>query len=182
MDKFSEEKISTKRIFDGRLLGVRVDTVRVPNGLETTREIVEHPGAVAIVAVTKANEMVLVRQFRTPTGEVLLEVPAGVPHKEEKREESARRELAEETGYHARNVRKVWAGYSSPGYSNELIEFFLATDFELRPPSPDEDEFVVPELIKVEKCLALVKQGKIRDNKTIVGIMIADLYLKGELA
>lgn len=181
MDKLAEKKIGTQRVFAGRLLGVRVDTVQVPSGLETTREIVEHPGAVAIVAVTENQELVLVRQFRTPTGEVLLEIPAGVPHKGEKREESARRELAEETGYHAKNVRKVWEGYSSPGYSNELIEFFLATDFERRPPAPDEDEFVEPELIKVSACLDLLKAGKVRDNKTIVGIVIADRFLKGEL-
>jgi ADP-ribose pyrophosphatase len=181
MDKFSEKLISSKRIFDGRLLGVRVDTVKVANGLETTREIVEHPGAVAVVAVTGNNELVLVRQFRTPTGEALLELPAGVPHKGEKREESARRELAEETGYHARNVKKIWEGYASPGYSNELIEFFLATEFEQRPPAPDEDEFVEPELVGLGAAWELVKAGKVRDNKTIIGILIADLLRKGEL-
>ncbi|MCU0641704.1 MAG: NUDIX hydrolase [Candidatus Margulisbacteria bacterium] len=181
MDKFAEQRISSRELFQGRLLRVRIDTVKVANGLETTREIVEHPGAVAIVAVTAEKEIVLVRQFRTPTGEVLLELPAGVPHQGEQREGSARRELAEETGYHAKNVRKIWEGYASPGYSNELIEFFLATDLELKSPSPDEDEFVEPELIGVAAAVALVRQGEIRDNKTMIGIMIADLFLKGEL-
>lgn len=81
MEKFEEKEISSKRVFDGRLLRVRVDTVRLSNGVESTREIVEHPGAVAVIAITKDNEMVLVRQFRRAAGEVLLEVPAGVPEK-----------------------------------------------------------------------------------------------------
>lgn len=115
MEKFEEKEISSKRVFEGRLLGVRVNAVRLPNGVETSREIVEHPGAVAVVAISEDNELVLVRQFRKATGEVLLEVPAGVPKKGEKGEEAARRELEEETGYHAHRVKKIWEGYASPG-------------------------------------------------------------------
>lgn len=181
MEKFEEKQISSKRIFDGRLLGLRVDTVRLPSGAESTREIVEHPGAVAIVAITKDNEMIFVRQFRKATGEILLEVPAGVPGKGEKGEEAARRELEEETGYHAKSVRKIWEGYSTPGYSNEIIQFYLATDMNLMKQKPDEDEFVEVELVDIETCLDLVKTGKVRDNKTIVGVMIADLFVRGEL-
>lgn len=175
-----EKQIGSKRIFDGRLLGLRVDTVKLPNGIESTREIVEHPGAVAIVAITRDNEMIFVRQFRKATGEILLEVPAGVPGKSEKGEAAARRELKEETGYHAKNVKKIWEGYASPGYSDELIRFYLATDMNLMQQCPDEDEFVEVELVDIETCLDLVKTGKVRDNKTAVGIWLADLFLKGE--
>ena len=181
MDKLSEKLLSSKRIFDGRLLGLRVDTVEMPGGITSTREVVEHPGAVAVVALTADNKLVLVRQFRTPTGEVVLELPAGVPDQNEKGEDAARRELQEETGYYAKTVTKIWQGYASPGYSNEQIQFFLAQELELRQQSPDEDEFVEVELIDLEKCLALIKSGGIRDNKTFIGVMIADLCRKGEL-
>jgi len=181
MEKFKEKEISTKRIFDGRLLGVRVDTVKLPNGVESTREIVEHPGAVAIVAVTSDNELVLVRQFRSATGEVLLEVPAGVPKKGEKGEDAARRELEEETGYHAKRITKVWEGYASPGYSNELIQYYLAQDMNMMKQKTEEDEFIEVDLVDIELCLDLVKTGKIKDNKTMIGVMIADMAAKGEI-
>ena len=176
-----EKSVSTKRIFDGRLIGVRVDTVQLPNGQEATREIVEHPGAVAIIAITDENKLVLVRQYRRPTGEVLLEIPAGVPGKEEQGTEAARRELEEETGYQAKSIKNIFAGYSSPGYSDELIEFYLATELTLAPAHPDEDEFVEVELIDLKAGLNLIKTGKIKDNKTAVGIMIADRWRRGEL-
>ena len=182
MKNLEEKEISSKRIFDGRLLGVRIDTVKLPNGKESTREVVEHPGAVAIIAITADNEMVLVRQFRQPTGEILLEVPAGVPLKGESGEAAARRELEEETGYHAKKIKKLWEGYTTPGYSNELIHYFLALDMNLMKQRPDEDEFVEVELIDIEACLDMVKTGKIRDNKTAIGILFADKYLKGELS
>ncbi len=181
MEKFEEKEISSKRVFEGKLLGVRVDTVKLPNGVESNREVVEHPGAVAVVAVTKDNELVLVRQFRKAAGEVLLEVPAGVPKKSEKGEETARRELEEETGYHAGKITKVWEGYASPGYSNELIRYYLATDMNLMQQKTEEDEFIEVDLVEIDLCLDLVKTGRIKDNKTMVGIMIADLLVKGEL-
>lgn len=181
MEKFEEKEISSKRVFDGRLLRVRVDTVKLPNGVESTREVVEHPGAVAVIAITKDNEMVLVRQFRKATGEVLLEVPAGVPEKGEKGEDAARRELEEETGYHAKKITKVWEGYASPGYSNELIKYYLAQDMNLMEQRTEEDELIEVDLVETDLCLDLIKTGKIRDNKTVVGVMIADLFLKGEL-
>jgi ADP-ribose pyrophosphatase len=181
VEKFEEKEMSSKRIFDGRLLGLRVDTVELPNNIQSTREIVEHPGAVAVIALTKDNEMVLVRQFRRPTGEVLLEVPAGVPQKGEKGEDAARRELEEETGYHAKKVTKAWEAYTTPGYSNELIQYYIAQDMNLMRTHADEDEFVEAELVDFDLCLDLVKTGKIKDNKTIVGVMIAELFLKGAL-
>jgi ADP-ribose pyrophosphatase len=125
--------------------------------------------------------MLLVRQFRKATGEVLLELPAGVPLPGEKGEEAARRELEEETGYHAKKVRKAWEGYASPGYSNEIISYYIAEEMNLIKQKTDADEVIEVEMIEVELGLDLIKTGKIRDNKTIVGVMIADLFLKGEL-
>lgn len=182
MDKFQEKEIKTRRIFRGRLLGVREDTVELPSGRQSTREIVEHPGAIAIVAITKDKEMVLVRQFRKAAGGVLLEVPAGVPKKGELGEDCARRELEEETGFHAKRVRKIWEGYASPGYSTEFIQYYLAEDMIHMKQKPDEDEFIEVDLAEIDLCVDMLKNGKIKDNKTMIGIMIADIYIKGELS
>ncbi|MFH1683756.1 MAG: NUDIX hydrolase [Candidatus Margulisiibacteriota bacterium] len=176
-----EKEIEREIIYKGTLLGLRKDTVELPNGKKSTREVVEHPGAIAVIAVTKDKELILVRQFRKPTEEILLEVPAGVPKKGESAEDCAKRELEEETGFHAKKVRKIWEGYASPGYSDEIIQFVLAEDMTLMKQKTDEDEFIEVDLVDVEACVDMLKNGKIRDNKTMIGIMIADLVLKGEL-
>ncbi len=182
MDKLWEKEIKSEMIYKGTLLGLRRDTVKLPDGRQSTREVVEHPGAVAVVAITKDKELVMVRQFRKPTGKVLLEVPAGVPKKKESPEDCARRELEEETGFHAKKVRKIWEGYASPGYSDELIQFCLAEDMTRMKQKTEEDEFIEVDLVDLDLCVDLLKNGKIRDNKTMIGIMIADLVVKGELS
>lgn len=181
MKKLEEKQIKTERLYKGTLLGLRRDTVKLPNGKESTREVVEHPGAIAIVAITRDKELVLVRQFRKPTNEILLEIPAGVPKKNEAGEDCARRELEEETGFHAKKIRKVWEGYASPGYSDELIQFYLAEEMTHIKQKTDEDEFIEVDLVDIEVCVDMLKNGKIRDNKTMIGIMIASFYLSGEL-
>ena len=182
MKKLEEKEIKREKIYKGTLLGLRRDTVRLPDGKTSTREIVEHPGAVAIVAITKDEELVLVRQFRKPTGETLLELPAGVPKKGETPEATARRELEEETGFHAKRIKKVWEGYASPGYSDEIIRFCLAQEMVQMKQNMDEDEFVEVDLLDIELCREMLKAGKIRDNKTMIGIMLAGLYLNGEIS
>jgi ADP-ribose pyrophosphatase len=182
MKKLWEKEIKTKRIFKGKLLGLREDTVKLPSGRKSTREIVEHPGAVAIIAVTKDIELVMVRQFRKAVDDILLEVPAGVPKKGESGKECARRELEEETGFHAKKVRKIWEGYASPGYSNELIQYCLAEEMTRTHQKTEADEFIEVDLVDMELCVDMLKNGKINDNKTMIGIMIADMYLKGELS
>jgi ADP-ribose pyrophosphatase len=181
MTKLWEKLIETKRIFTGRLLSLRVDKVEMPDGKSSTREVVEHPGAVAVVAITKNNELVLVRQFRTATGEVVLEIPAGVPGKEEPGEVAAARELEEETGYRPGKVAKIYEGFASPGYSSEVLRYYLATDLQKTNQNTDEDEFVEVDHLPVSQCLKMLAAGEIKDNKTIVGILIADKFLKGEL-
>ncbi len=182
MEKLTEKEIKRERIYKGTLLGLRRDTVELPSGRKSTREIVEHPGAVAVIAVTREKELILVRQFRKPAESVLLEVPAGVPKKGESAEDCARRELEEETGYLAKRIRKVWEGYASPGYSDEVIQYCLAEDMTLMKQMTEEDENIEVDLMDIELCLDMLRNGKIRDNKTMIGIMIADLYLKGELS
>lgn len=181
MKELKEKEISRKTVFEGRLIKLRVDTVKLPSGKEATREIVEHPGAVAIIAITKDNELVLVRQYRKATGEILLEIPAGVPKTNEPGEETARRELEEETGFYAKKMKKVFEGYVSPGYSDECLNYYLAQDMTRLKQKADEDEFIEVDLIDIEACLDMLKRGKIRDNKTMIGIMVADMAVKGEI-
>lgn len=182
MKKLGEKEIKRERIYKGTLIGLRRDTVQLPNGKSSTREIVEHPGAVAVVAITKDKELVLIRQFRKPAEQVLLEIPAGVLKKNEKAEVCAKRELEEETGFHAKKVKKVWEGYASPGYSDELIQFCIAEDMTRLKQNPDEDEFIEVDIVDIDACFDMLKAGKIRDNKTMVGITLAEMYINGEIS
>jgi ADP-ribose pyrophosphatase len=170
-----EKTLKKKRIYKGRIVGLREDTVKLVNGVISKREIVEHPGAVAVIAVTKDGKMVLIRQFRKPAEKVLLEIPAGLVHKGESNINGARRELTEETGYVAGKIREIFGGYSSPGYSTEIIRFYLATDLKKTRQSCDADEIIRVELCPIKKCLKMLMSGKIRDNKTAVGILMANL-------
>ncbi len=173
-----EKTLKTNRIYKGRIVGLREDTVKLVNGVVSKREIVEHPGAVAVIAVTKDGRMVLIRQFRKPAEKVLLEIPAGLVHKGESNINGARRELTEETGYVAGRIREIFSGYSSPGYSTEVIKFFLATDLKKAEQNCDADEMISVELCPVKKALKMLRLGKIRDNKTAVGILLANILWK----
>jgi ADP-ribose pyrophosphatase len=176
-----EKSLRSKTVFQGRLLELREEVVALLSGKEAKREIVRHPGAAAVVAVTGEGELVLVRQYRKAVEGVLLEVPAGTAKKGESWEECARRELQEETGFYAGKIKKIWEGYASPGYSSEVIHYFLAEDLSLSSPANEEDEQIEAEVVDVETCMDLLKLGKIKDNKTMIGITIADMHLKGEL-
>jgi ADP-ribose pyrophosphatase len=171
-----EKTIKTRRIYKGRIVGLREDTVKLSNSVISKREIVEHPGAVAIIAVTKDKKIVLVRQFRKPAEKVLLEIPAGLVHKGERPIDGAKRELEEETGYRAGRIKEIFWGYSSPGYSTEIIRYFLATGLKKAQPSCEEDEIIKVALYPLKKCVDMVKKGTIRDNKTAVGIMLVSLW------
>ena len=113
--------LGTKLQFEGWRIRVRTDSLLNPDGRKTTRDVVEHPGAVAIVARTKADEVILVRQYRHATGEELLEIPAGTREEGESPIETARRELEEETGYTANKIHQLTAFYTAPGFTNEMI-------------------------------------------------------------
>lgn len=176
-----DKEIARRSVYSGRLLNLRIDTVELADGKEAQREVIEHPGAVAVVAITKDNELVLVRQYRQATGEILLEIPAGCVNKGESGEDCARRELAEETGYHAKKVKKIWQGFATPGYSNEVIQFYLALDLNMMQQNTDPDEFIEVDLVDFEACLSMLKHGQIKDLKTMLGIQIADWFIRGEL-
>ena len=174
MVELKAKKIKREEIFSGQRIKLWRDTVELPSGKQATREVVGHPGAATIIAVTKDKKIVFVRQYRQATEEVLLEIPAGIPDQGETFEACAKRELEEETGFKAGKIRKIWEGYATPGYSNELIRFFLAEDLEQVGQHTEEDEFIEVEMFSVKECHQLVLQGKIKDNKTLIGITIAN--------
>jgi len=181
MKHLEEKHVSKRKIYDGRLLNFREDTVTLPDGRKAKREVVEHPGAVAIIAITQDKEIVLVRQYRKPAEQIMLEIPAGVPHKAEALDLAALRELEEETGYQGKSAKLVFSAFATPGYSDEVIHYYLIKDMLQVKAHPDQDEFVEVDLIDLEAAVDLVKNKKINDNKTIIGILIAEMVGKGEL-
>ncbi|KKM11773.1 ADP-ribose pyrophosphatase [Clostridiales bacterium PH28_bin88] len=170
---FSEKTIESHGIFKGKIIRVRVDTVLMPNGRQATREIVEHPGAVAVVPLTAGQEVVMVRQFRKPIEQQTLEIPAGKLSPGENPAECATRELEEETGLRAGNIRHLFSFYTSPGFSDEIMHLFLATDLQPGSQSPDEDELIGVEKFQLGQLVSMIVHGDIVDAKTIVGVLAA---------
>lgn len=163
----NETTLSTVRHFEGRILNLRVDTVRLPNENTATREVIEHNGGVCIAALTDKRELLFVRQYRHPYGKVLLELPAGkLDSKEEDRLSAAIRELREETGAVAQNVQFLGELYPAPGYCDEILTLYLATGLSFGDTDPDEDEFLQIERIELDKAVNMVLNGEIPDGKT----------------
>ncbi|MCG0275001.1 MAG: NUDIX hydrolase [Thermosediminibacteraceae bacterium] len=177
---FFEATINTKNIFSGKILKLRVDEVKLPNGKVSTREIVEHPGAVAIVPIDDDENVIMIKQYRKPVEEVLLEIPAGKLEKNEDIKTCAQRELLEETGFKAEKLLHIIDFYTTPGFSNEKMSLFLGQNLKKAQGKADEDEFIKIEKIPLSKALKMVHNGEIKDAKTIVGLFITYMYLKGE--
>ncbi len=167
-----ERTLDSERIYQGRLVGLRVDRVALPGGRETTREVVEHPDAVAIVAIDSKNNVILVRQFRSPAGKVLLEIPAGCIEPGEQPSQSALRELEEETGYTAGKMKRICGFYSGPGYSTEFLHIFLATELKLSSKRPQEDEIIETVTVPLGQIPGLIASGQVCDAKTIAGLLV----------
>ena len=172
-----ERTIESKEIYNGKVLRLRVDRVRLPDGNETSREIVEHRGAVAIVAVDEKNRVYFVRQYRKPLEKALLEIPAGKLEEGEEPLECAKRELAEEIGYTPGDIRRLTFVYTSPGYCNERVFIYLARDLQRYQLEKDEGEFLEVETYPLEEAVRMVLDGVIEDGKSITGILLASRYL-----
>ncbi|MGO0121923.1 NUDIX domain-containing protein [Desulfothermobacter acidiphilus] len=180
MSQLYERCLSSRTVFQGRLLKVRVDTVLLPDGRTSTREVVEYSGAVAIVPLTEAGEVVMVRQYRYPVGRELLEIPAGKIEKGEAPELCARRELEEETGWGAHSWRLMATFYSTPGFTSERMHLFLARQLYPAQRAPDRDEFLQAEQLPLDRALALIEQGEICDAKSICGLLWVSRWLSGQ--
>ncbi|MEG6585653.1 NUDIX hydrolase [Dendrosporobacter sp. 1207_IL3150] len=173
MNKLEEKFIRSEEIFNGKLLTVRRDTVKLPNGKEATRELIEHPGAVAVVPILNDGSILLVRQFRYPVGRVTLEIPAGKLDKGEEPDDCAKRELEEETGYKANKLRRLSSILTTPGFTNEVIHLYVAEELILAEQCPDEDEFIDVEVFTKEQIRTLIKSGEISDAKSLLGLLLA---------
>jgi len=166
----SERITKARYVYTGRLLKLRVARVRLPNGVETTREIVEHPGAVAILPILDRNKILVTKQYRIAARRHLMEIPAGTLEPDESPRSCAKRELIEETGYAAKRMRKVFSCYLAPGYSTEEIHFFVATKLVPSKPTQVEDEVITVQAIDLHEALRAIETGEIQDAKTICGL------------
>ncbi|CAK7016224.1 NUDIX hydrolase [Tissierella carlieri] len=174
---FEEKTMKSDKLYEGKLLNLRVDTVEIPDKKYSKREIVEHPGGVAVIPVTDDNSIILVKQYRKAVERFLLEVPAGKLELNEEPRETAVRELKEETGYEAKKLEYLLEFYTSPGFSNEKIYLFLATDLVEGEPTPDVGEFIETVKYNIEDLIKMVERGEITDSKTIIGINFAKKYI-----
>ena len=169
--KFNEKTINSENIFNGKILKLRVDEVMLSNGDKTTREIVEHNGAVAIIPLIDEEKMFLVKQFRKAIEKELIELPAGKIEKEEDPKECALRELEEEIGYKAGHIKKLLSIYTSPGFSNEIIHIYVAWDLKKTKINRDDDELMDIIEVSINEAKNMIDEGKIMDAKTITGIL-----------
>lgn len=167
-----EQTIEQRRVFDGKIISVRVDTVRMHDGRTATREVVEHRPAVAIVPVDADGNIVLVRQFRTPIGKVLLEVPAGTTDPDEDPDAAAQRELQEEIGYRAGRLTRMAGFWVAPGYCTEYIHVYLAQDLAESRLAADEDEHIEIARVPLPEALVMIADGRIDDAKSQVGLLL----------
>ncbi len=167
-DNLDEKFISRRQGFDGRLLKVMVDTVTLPNGKETTREIIAHPGAVCVVPVLDDGSIIFVKQYRYAVGSVLYELPAGKLDKpDEDPLDCAKRELSEETGYTASKWQKLTSIVTTPGFTDEVIHLYLAAGLEKFSQHTDEDEFIDIAVLKPAEVRAMLQNEEIFDAKTL---------------
>lgn len=168
--KRKEERIQGEVLFKGRMLRLERDAVRLPNGLETSREVVRHPGAVAIIALQE-QYVLMVRQYRYAIAQETLEIPAGKLDPNETPIACAQRELREETGYRG-TMEHISTFYTTPGFTDEVMHLFFAQDLVWDPLAPDDDEFIGVERIPWKEAVQKAHRSEFNDAKTILGILL----------
>ena len=163
---------SEREIFRGRIIRLVRRRMILPNGRRTRFDIVEHPGAVAIVPLFANGDVMMLKQYRPSIREELFEIPAGTLEPGETPLATARREIVEETGYRARRWRKLGTFYTAPGFCTEKMHLYAARDLSPAHAEADADEILRPVRMKLKKAVEMVRRGKIKDAKSIAGLMI----------
>ena len=167
-----------KLVYKGRVFNLFCDNVTLTNGRSVNLDIIRNPGAAAIVAVTENNEIILLKQYRYAAKDFIWEIPAGTLDPEEPHIMCAQRELIEESGYYAKEWKKIGEIIPVPGYSDEKIHIFLAAGLELAQQDLDDDEILNVFKINIKEAFKMIYSGEIFDAKTIVGIFLASAHLK----
>jgi len=168
-----EPTIESKDIYQGRIIKLRVDTVQLPSGRTTTREIVEHEDAVCVVPIDENNNVLMVRQYRKAAQLNLLEVPAGGVEAGETPDETALRELQEEVSVTSGSLRRLSGFWVSPGWATEFMHAYLATDLTPASLPADDDEYISVERVPLDSIPGLIESGEIQDSKSIAALLLA---------
>lgn len=169
--RIDEKRISFTRIYSGKIVNLRVDKIMLPNDEEAEREIVEHPGAVAVVPVLDNDSICFVRQYRTAIEKEMLEIPAGTLKPKEDPRDCAVRELEEETGLETVNITHLFTLYTTPGFCDEILHVYIARTFNQKEQNLDRDEFLEVEKVSVKTVQEMLRNGEINDAKTLIGLL-----------
>ena len=175
--KLKEKVYKKNRIYTGKAINFCRDEIVLPNGNKAIREYIDHPGAVAVVPFINKTDIIMVKQYRYPVDKITYEIPAGKLDKKESLLKCAKRELKEETGYSTNNIKKLVSFYPSTAFSNEELIIYIAKDLVSGKQNPDEDEFIENIIIPFKQALQMIKQGKIKDAKTVIAL----LYLASKI-
>ena len=176
MRKLKEKLIRSKNVFKGKLLDVFKDDVKLPNGNNSTREFIKHPGASACIPLLNKSDIVLVKQYRYSLRKEMLEIPAGKLDKMERPEDCASRELEEEIGYQTNKLTLLTKIHPAVGFCNEVIWLYIAEELTETSIKPDKDEFIELVPTKIEDAIDMIKTGIISDAKTIISLLWYDKY------
>lgn len=176
--ELTEKTLSSKSVFDGRILHITLDEVELPNGKKSKREVVNHPGGVTVAALDEDNNLLFVRQFRYPYKEVVLELPAGKLEKGSTPLENGKRELMEETGAEGYSYISLGQLYPSPGYTSEIIHLYACKVKSQGSSNPDDGEFLNVEKIPLDKAVEMVLNNQIPDAKTQVAVLKTAMLIK----
>ncbi|HEX7056084.1 MAG TPA: NUDIX hydrolase [Bacilli bacterium] len=176
-NSWEEKTVKTEVVFTGKMIDLAIEHVTLPNGKPATREVVRHPGAVAVLAVHD-GKMLVVEQYRKALGRTQVEIPAGKLEPGEEPIRAARRELEEETGYRCKSLVPVHSFYTAPGFSDEIIHLYWAEDLQKGEANPDEDEFLTVSAITPAEAEMLIRDSRISDAKTLLAYYIWRQYIK----
>ena len=179
-EKLAEEKIKSEKVYSGALLQVYKDKVELPDGVTSEREYIKHPGAAVIIPYNEKGEILLIKQYRYPIRDTILELPAGKIDPGENPEESIDRELAEETGFGAKNIKKLSRIHSCVGYSDEVVHLFWGSELYKNKLEGDEGENIVLAPMTIDRAMGKLYSGEITDAKTTIGLFWANRIINSD--